>query len=72
MARVKKDDPQAVKILRINGMLRKERLTLAQLAKRMVVSDRTVYRYFGYFESAGIEIEKDFDNRYFIAAENII
>ena len=72
MARQKKDDPQAVKILRINGMLKRERLTVAQLAKRMVVSDRTMYRYFEYFESAGIEIEKDFKNRYFIAAENII
>lgn len=72
MAREKKDDPQAVKILRVNGMLRKERLTLKQLISRMDVSERTMYRYFEYFESAGIFIEKDFKKRYFIAAEEII
>lgn len=62
----KKDDQQAVKILKIDKLLRSQRWKMKELAHRFDVSERTMRRYFKYFESADIEIEKDFDNRYFI------
>lgn len=64
--RKKKDAPQAVTILLLNDLLRRQRLTLRELMARFGVSERTMYRYFDYFESAQIDIEKDFHRRYFI------
>lgn len=54
-------------ILRI---LHNERKTLNELSIIMEVGWRTVYRYLNLFEDLNIDIEKDFEGRYFIASDN--
>jgi proteasome accessory factor C len=60
----------AAKLLRVLEMidlLRRQRKTVKQLAERFDISERTVYRYVNLLEAAGFPIDKDFNDKFFIA-----
>jgi hypothetical protein len=57
------------KILRVIGMmkyLQKERRTINELALEFGANRRTIYRYLNLMDSLDIDIDQDFDGKYFI------
>lgn len=60
--------PQArlLKCLTLMNALHTSNLTVKQMSLLFDLHERSVYRYLTLFEAAGILIEKDFRNRYFI------
>jgi proteasome accessory factor C len=71
MAKTTKDTspiPQA-KLMRVLGLialLKGRGKTIAEMAERFDMSERSIYRYLKLLESVGFVIDKDFHNRYFI------
>lgn len=74
----RKDDDRHViiaqaKMLRLMQMivlLQSSAFTIAQLAKRFDMCERSVYRYIKIMEALDFLVDKDFDNRYFIQKTN--
>jgi predicted DNA-binding transcriptional regulator YafY len=60
--------PQAklLRLFQIIATLRSGRWTVDQLAERFDTSTRTVYRYLKLLEEVNFQVEKDFEDRYFI------
>jgi hypothetical protein len=57
------------KMLRVIGMmkfLQKERRTIADLVAEFGACERTIYRYLNLLDSLDIDIDQDFNGRYFI------
>lgn len=71
MAKAVKDTspiPQA-KLMRVLGLialLKGKGKTIAEMAERFDMSERSIYRYLKLLEAVGFVIDKDFHNRYFI------
>lgn len=59
-----------VRLLRIIALMKRDHVTVEQLAERFDIHIRTAYRYLEVFELAGIWVEKDFEGCYFIVPEN--
>lgn len=71
-AKVKKEEsviPQAklLRLLELISALKSNHWSIADLAKRVDMSERTIYRYLKLFEAVNFIIEKDFQDKYFIA-----
>lgn len=56
-----------LRILKLIQLLQTQRMSLGQIATYLEVNERTVYRYLQTFEEAGYVVDKDFNNRFFIA-----
>src|SRR6267142_1155718 len=61
--------PQAklLRLLQIIVVLKTGRWIIKHLAQRFDTSERTIYRYLKLLEEVDFPLEKDFENRYFIA-----
>ena len=61
--------PQAklLRLLQIIAVLKTGKWTIKHLAQRFDTSERTIYRYLKLLEEVDFPLEKDFDNRFFIA-----
>jgi predicted DNA-binding transcriptional regulator YafY len=61
--------PQAklLRLLQIIAVLKTGRWVIKHLAQRFDTSERTIYRYLRLLEEVDFPLEKDFENRYFIA-----
>jgi predicted AAA+ superfamily ATPase len=58
-----------MKLMQMAMMLQTSKVTVAQIAKRLDMCARSVYRYIDILEAMDIAIEKDFYNKYFIAQD---
>lgn len=54
------------RLLQFVEYLKKDRATIKQLAERFDMSERTAYRYIKHIDSAGISIDKDASQKWFI------
>ena len=54
------------RLLQFVEYLKRDRATIKQLAERFDMSQRTAYRYIKHIESAGISIDKDASQKWFI------
>ena len=66
---IEKGAVAAAKLLRclqIINFLQNGKYSIAQIAERFDVSERTVYRYLHLFEEVGLLLEQDFNNRFYI------
>lgn len=59
-----------MRVLTLMVELYKRGYTLAQMANFLDCSERTAYRYIKLIESIGVDVDKDFHNRYFACSEN--
>jgi transcriptional antiterminator len=57
------------RMMELIHLLIKKRWTIEQLAKQLDICTRTVYRHIDMIEALGYCVDKDFSNKYFIAAE---
>jgi predicted transcriptional regulator len=58
------------KILRVVALVKylmKSARTTEEIAEEFSVSERTIYRYLNLMESLDIELDQDFNGRYFVA-----
>lgn len=56
-----------LRCLRLIKQLESRGMTLSQIETFLEVSERTAYRYVALFEEAGYLIDKDVNNKFFIA-----
>lgn len=68
--RPKEDVPVAaaklLRCLQIINFLKNGRYSIQQIADRFDISERTVYRYLHIFEEVGLQLEQDFNNKFFL------
>jgi transcriptional antiterminator len=62
--------PKMFRMLDLVKELHVRRMTVKEIADFLQCSPRTVWRYFIDLNFFGISIDKDFDNKYFIAQDN--
>lgn len=48
------------------NVIRQGHYTVPEIASRIHISERSTYRLLKFLEEIGIEVDKDFENRYFI------
>jgi proteasome accessory factor C len=59
-----------LRVLNIISMLKENHWPVTTLSRKVDMTQRTLYRYLRLIESVGFPLEKDFQNRYFIVAND--
>jgi len=54
------------RLLQLIEYLKKDRASIKELAERFDMSERTVYRYLKHIDNAGLPVDKDATQKWFI------
>lgn len=58
------------RVLKLMRLLCEYRFTIAELSEQLDSNERTVYRYLSLLEFMDVQVEKDFEKKYFIVEGN--